>query len=211
MRVRSTVSLVTAAVVLLGCSGEDIAENVLEDRIEAESGEDVDIDFDDGDISIRSEDGEFTLEVDEDDGNVSISGSSDDGEFTIESEDGETVIETEDGETIIGSTGGELPDDFPASIPLPNGFDVQYAQSIAGPDGQTFIVGGAVDGTPTDVLDEYVAVLEDAGFDRQQLTSTAEGGFFGYDDGEYAVSGGIGSEGEAASFLTITVGPSLQG
>ena len=91
-----TAALTTASLALAACSGEDLAERVVENRLEAETGEDVDIDFDDGDFSVRTEDGEITFDADED-GNVSISGSSEDGEFSIESEDGETVIESEDG------------------------------------------------------------------------------------------------------------------
>jgi hypothetical protein len=203
---------VTMAVVVAGCSGEDIAEQVLEDRIESGAGEDVDIDFDDDGFSIQSEDGEFSFEIDEDDGNVSISGSGEDGDFTIQSEDGETVIETEDGTSIIGSDSGELPDGFPDEVPMPDGLAIDYSQATTTPDGNTFTVGGNVSSSPADVMDDYAAALDDAGFEQVQVTTTPDGGFFAYDAGEYQISGSISvGDSDDQSFVLINVTPAATG
>ncbi len=201
---------VAAAVALAGCGGEDIAENIIEDRIEAESGEDVDIDFDDGDVSFRTEDGEIRIDVDEDgDGSISISGSSDDGDISIQSEDGETIIQSDDGTTIIGSESGELPEGFPGEVPLPDGFTIDYSQATTTPDGQAFFVGGQAPGDPAAVTDDYVAARTDAGFEQAQVTTMPDGSFFAFDAGEFQIGGSI-SEGPDAdtSDVVINVTPS---
>ena len=148
---------------------------MLERQIESGSGEDVDIDFDDGDISIQTEDGEFSIETDED-GNVSIQ--SGDGQMSIDSDGDQTVIESDDGSTIISSSGSELPDEFPDDVPMPIGIALEYTQAMSTPEGETFVVGGTVDGDHGDVIDQYVAALEAAGFTQQQLTTTPDGSFF---------------------------------
>lgn len=201
---------VAAAAVATGCSGEDLAERVIENRIEAESGEDVDIDFDDGDLSIQTEDGEFSIDVDGDgDGNISVSGSGDDGDFSIESEDGETVFESEDGTAVLSSS-GDLPDGFPDGVPLPDGLTIQISQSFDSDDGTTFSVSGEAPDDPADVTADYVARLEAAGYTQVQLTTFAEGGFFVFDNGVFDVSGSIGV-GDGGSFMTISVAPTTQG
>ena len=206
----ATVTAVVAVVATTGCSGEDLAERVIENRIEQEAGGDVDIDFDDGDLSIKTEDGEFSIDVDEDgDGNVSISGESEDGEFSIESEGGDTVIKSEEG-TIIGSTSGDLPDGFPDSVPVPEGFEIQASQSMSTAEGTSYILSGTIDESPSDVADQLIADLESSGYEQVQSTTTPEGAFVIYDDGEYVVSGVIAPEGAdgSASNLSMTVTPS---
>ena len=194
------------AVVAAGCSGEDLAERVVENRIESESGGDVDIDLDDGDMSIRSDDGEFSIEVDENDGSVSISGVDDDGEFTIESEDGETVFRSEDGETVM-SSGADLPDDFPGDVPIPDGLSVEFSQRMETPDGTVFSVIGMVPGDPAEVSADYVARLESAGFDQVQLTTMPDGAFFAYQNDTYEIGGTVGSDDEGMSAMSLTVNP----
>jgi hypothetical protein len=108
------VGLAVVGLVLIGtgCSGEKLAEKIAENRIEAEGGGDVDIDFDDGDVSIKTDD----------DGNVSILGSGQDGDgnIRIDSENGETVVEGDDG-TAVFSQSGDLPDASPLRSRYPTG------------------------------------------------------------------------------------------
>ncbi len=197
---------VTMAVVTAGCSGEDVAERVIENRIESESGEDIDIDLDDGDMSIRSEDGEFSIDIDDDDGSISISGVDDGEEFSIESEDGETVFRSEEGETVMMSS-EDLPDDFPGSVPLPDGYTIEFSQMVEMPEGQAFSLIGMVSGDPVDVTNDYVAALESAGFAQVQLTTMADGAFFSYQDDTYDVGGSVGSNDDGTSAMNINVSP----
>jgi hypothetical protein len=205
---RTVLFLSVVALVTAGCSGDKLAENVLERQIESESGGDVDIDFDDGDISIQTEDGKFSIETDED-GNISIE--SDDGQMSIDSDDGETVIESEDGTMVIGSSGGELPDDFPDDLPLPDDVSFDFNQTMSDPGGQTFIVGGNIDGDLGDVLDQYIAALEAAGYSQQQLMTTPDGSFFGYDNGTWTVGGSTSDNFEGGTAFVMTVTPSSGG
>jgi hypothetical protein len=200
------------AVIATGCSGEDLAEKVIEDRLEAESGEDVDIDFDDGNIRVQTDDGELSIDVDEDgDGSVSVSGSGEEGDFSIQSEDGETVIESDEGSAVLSSS-GDLPDGFPDGVPIPDGLTIQLSQAIESADGTMFSVTGEMPGAPADVTADYVASLEDAGFAQTQLTTTPDGGFFVYDDGEFDVAGSVGAgSDDGMSFINIAVSPTQQG
>ncbi|MDJ0768201.1 MAG: hypothetical protein QNJ12_05375 [Ilumatobacter sp.] len=207
---RTWLAAAVAALVIAGCSGEDIAENIVENQIESETGEDVDIDFDDGNVRFQSEDGEFEMRVD-DEGNVSIEGSGEDGDFSLQSDDGETVIESEDGSMTI-SEGADLPDGFPSDVPLPDDFTIDYSQSVTTPDGDAFTIGGEAPGVASEVTGDYVAALDDAGFEQLQVMTMADGGFFAFDAGDYDVSGSV-SEGETpeSSFWMINVTPSETG
>lgn len=81
-RRRIVLVAVTASVVLAGCSGEDIAESVIERQLEAEGGGDVDLDLGDGDIRVETEDGTFEMTTGED-GEVTIRNESADGETAV--------------------------------------------------------------------------------------------------------------------------------
>lgn len=88
-----------------GCGA--LAEEAIEQAIEADSGESVEIDFDgeDGTLSIEGENGEeFSIDVDEDGDGSSVMSSTD-----------------EDGNTFEMTTGEGLPDDWPSELPVPSG------------------------------------------------------------------------------------------
>lgn len=195
---------VAAIVALAGCSGEDVAERLIEERVERESGGDVDIDVDGGNIRIETEDGTFEMSSDGD-GNISIDGEGADGEISIDSEDGVTVIESDEGNAVISSGGAGVPDDFPASVPLPDGFDPDFTQSMASDQGDGWILGGPIDATPAEVAESYLAALESAGFEQLQMTETQGSLFFAFDDGEYSVSGLAGDDGSGETYVNITV------
>ena len=92
------------ALSMTGCGA--IAEEIVEQAVESESGESVEIDFDseDGTLSIEGENGEeFSIDVDED-GDASVMSSTD-----------------EDGNTFEMTTGDDLPDDWPGELPVPSG------------------------------------------------------------------------------------------
>lgn len=166
---------VAAAVLVLGaCSSEDIAEKVAEEAVEQQleadgQNGDVDIDIDDGNVTIQGEDGEIQFDVDE--------------------ENGLTVVSTPDGQTIVGS--GELPDDFPADVPVPDGLTVLSGTMMDSPDGQVFIVNGSVGGDFSSATESYAAALEAAGFEQQSMTESTDGTFFAFVSDAWNVSGGI--------------------
>ena len=186
-RIVSSVAVTASAVLLLGaCSSEDIAEKVAEEAVEQQleaegQGGDVDIDIDDGNVSIQGEDGEIQFNVDE--------------------ENGETVISTPEGQTVIGS--GELPDEFPSEIPLPDGATIDSASSVSADDGLAFFISGSIDGEFGAATDAYKAALESAGFEQQTMTDSTDGTFFGFVSSAWNVSGGIypdAADGEGSQF-----------
>lgn len=203
------VAVAALAVVGAGCSGEDLAERVVENRIEAESGEDVDIDLDGGSIRVETDEGTFEMNADGD-GNVSIEGSGADGNISIDSEDGVTVIESEDGTATIDQAGAGVPDGFPDSVPLPDGFDPQFSQSMSTPEGDGWILGGEMDGPASDIGDSYLSALEAAGFEQLQRTETPDALIFTFDNGTYSVTGLIGEDGDAPTYVNLTVADTQQ-
>ncbi len=200
----TVIGLVAAAT---ACGGEEIAERFAENRIEAEGGGEVDIDLDGGDFSVKTEDGELSIRTDAD-GNVSVQGAGENaGEsFTIDSENGETVVETEDG-TAVYSQGGELPDGFPESIPLPDDLAVLFAQSAESPDGQAYSVAGTSSVAVADLTADTRSGLEAAGYEQQQLTTTPDGSVLVYSGPDHDVMVAIGTGGEGETSITMTVTP----
>lgn len=205
-RLAGSAVAVAAVVAVAGCSGEDVAERLIEEGVEREAGGDVDIDFDDGNIRIETDEGVVEMTADGD-GNISIEGEGADGDFSIDSDDGVTVIESEDGSAVIAGGAG-VPDDFPASVPLPGGFDPEFSQSMSSDQGSGWVLGGPIEMTAAEVADSYFSALESAGFERLTVTETPESVIFGFDDGEYSVSGLAGDDGSGETFFNITVAES---
>lgn len=150
---------VTAAVSLLlviglaGCG--QLAEEAVEQAIESDTGEDVEIDLDsdDGSLSITGDDGEFTVDIDEDGESSSVSGTD------------------EEGNTFEMTTGQGVPDDWPDGIPLPSG-DVVGSNVMTQNDERFFSLVSEVDDAAA-AHDDYVERLENAGFSTDS-TSTFE-------------------------------------
>lgn len=191
-----------AIAAVAGCSGEDIAERVIERQVERESGEEVDIDLGGGNVRIETDEGTFEMRADGD-GQISIDGG--DGQISIDSEDGITVIESEDGTAVIESGGTELPADFPASVPLPDGFSPQFTQSMTTDQGGGWVLSGTVDTAPADLAARYFESLAAAGFERTQVTETPDAVFFGFESDEYVVSGGATADGGDTVTFSLTV------
>lgn len=141
-----TITLVAAmAIGLTGCG--KLAEEAIEQAVEAESGEDVEIDFDsdDGSFSIEGEDGEsFNFDVDAEGETSSFSGTD------------------EDGNTFEMTSGGDLPDDWPDDVPVPPG-TLQNATSMTDNTERFLSIALDVDDAEQSHGD-YVAQLQNVGF-----------------------------------------------
>ena len=193
--VRGASLVAAAALVFAGCSSEDIAERAAEQAIERQleaegEGGDVDVDFD-GDGGIQIETPEGAINIDADDGNISIQGEGSDGdvEMNFDEDAGQTVISTPEGEMVIGS--GDLPEDFPGDVPVPDGLAIASATSMSSPDGKVFILNGSVDDEFGDATDSYASALVAAGFEQQSMTESTDGTFFAFGGDQWNVSGGI--------------------
>ena len=222
---------IVAFVGLAGCSGEDLAESMIERAAESEGNGDVDVDLSDGQFSVQSEDGSFQITTDED-GNVVVQAEDADGNqvFSADSEDGVTRIETEDGDATITQTGegddtemvvetedgtatfsqsGSLPDDFP-DIPLPDDLAVIMSQQSDAGDGVSNVLVATAPGDWESYLDELTSFLDDAGYTQQSLTTTQEGAFFQYVDASETmfISGGVGGDPSSGGMsLNLAIGP----
>ncbi len=224
--------IVTAALVAGGCGADKLAEKAIEKQIESETGEDFDIDIDDGNIVVESEEGRIELSTDDDgnisvqgesdegsfsgnasaddDGNVVIQGESDDGEGSFEiSGDGETAtFESDDGSMVITSD-GSLPDEFPSSVPLPDSLQVE-SSTVLSEGNELFVsVNGSVSAEHGAATDAYASALEDAGFTQQMVTKSPDSSFFSYQNAEYTVSGWVTANAGAdgSTLISVTVVP----
>jgi hypothetical protein len=161
--------------VVAACGGKTAEEEILEQIIE-NSGEDI------GDVDIDTDDGTLSIDVEgEDGGEVNISTSGDDDEFnvTIEGEDGDgdvtitgtgddqemtITVEGEDGGTMtIG--GGEVPETL--TLPVPDGGNVVSSMEME--DGAMVILI-----YPLAAFDGLVAFYDDAlppGATKQEVNS----------------------------------------
>lgn len=145
---------ITATAMALVLGGCGLGEKLLEEGAEQLTGAEIDVDEE----SVRIE--------------------SDDGSFSADAE-GEVNIDTEDG---TFTSGAELPDDFPSSVPLPDGGQLLNASRIDSEDGLGWIVNlEYTSGSPGDALQAQVDALTAAGFAPPE---DDEGGFhMGGDDG----------------------------
>lgn len=182
--------------VLTAC-GESASESAIEEILEEAAGGDAEIDLSDGEIKVQTPEGEVKIDIDEDDGSfemevdgekvvdaqVDDSGdgdikiSTDDGEATIDvNEDGEGSMEisSDDGDTSMDiSTGeGEVPDDWPAEIPTPDGLDIENASSFTSGDDYVVTVTGKAPGQ--DWVESYGSAVEEAGFSEATRMESSE-------------------------------------
>ncbi len=96
-------TLVAGAVAIAasGCGRliERATEEAVEQAIEADSGEDVEIDFSDGEIRVESDEGDITFSADEN--GVQIDGTDADGnDFSVDADESGVDIESEDGTSL---------------------------------------------------------------------------------------------------------------
>lgn len=177
-----------------GNIAEKVTEEGAERIIEAESGEDVDIDFDsdDGSFSVQTEDGSFSIGDDgsfvvtDQDGSVLTGNANDDG-FVVTDQDGEQVlsVDEDNGEISIQGEDGEdvyrvvteVPDEWPSDIPRPEALTVE-AGSYASADGDTLmtLIGTPDEGDAVAYAENYASALLAAGMtETGRFDSSSDG------------------------------------
>lgn len=103
-------------------------------------------------------------------------------DIEVDDDGGEITIQTDEGTFETGT--GRVPDTFPSGIPLVQGGELVNGTSMDSEDGLFWQVNWQFDsGQPFDVLEDQVAVLEDAGFTR------SEDGSFTMGDGSEGMGG----------------------
>ncbi len=214
---------VVAAVAVLATACGNSAEDGLEQLIEEQSGEDVDIDFDNGGISFESDEGTFTIDeegnfiavgpdgevvtgdVDADGNSINIQ--SDDGDISIEGdgETGDVNISTDEGDVSFSSS-QEIPDAWPSEIPEPTGLTVLAGTTFDDGTNSGVTVSGTTADSPQDYLAAYEPMLEAAGLTRTSFFENAGNltAFYENADWVVTVSGAIIDDG---SNISVGVSP----
>lgn len=162
--VRSLLTLGAGALLLAGCSGESVVERGLS---QMEGVDDVEIDSEDGSVSIRGEDGEsMEIEVDEDEGS--------------------STITTDEGTVTTGQT-SEVPPEIAAVFTPPAGFAPQAVSDLTDDDMRGLTVQGTITGDWEELMDEIEASVNAGPWDevqRQALAVGAMGSVMGIQEGE---------------------------
>lgn len=109
----------------------------------------------------------------------------------------------------IDLTPDTLPDSFPVGVPVPADIVIEGTDVLPGETTTLFDVTGWHNGEPIRAARDYLAVLDEAGFEVTSRTEAPESLFFIADDGEWFVSAGffpdpVRLEGTSVG---LTVGP----
>ena len=145
------VSILLILVFTGGCKknlAERIAEGAIERAIERESGEDVDIDLSEGEVTIQGDDGEVNINTDDE---------------TME-------IQSDDGEVKMGESVG-LPEGFPKDVPVYENMELHLAMST----GNGFMLSGISQDSVAKIADWYKSKLKDWKIVSETTFETEEG------------------------------------
>ncbi|MFC2159345.1 hypothetical protein ACFLQS_01360 [Actinomycetota bacterium] len=131
------VSILLVLFAVSGCKvGQNIAENIAEEAIERaiekESGENVEIDLEEGEMTIKGEDGEVNISSDDD---------------TVE-------IKSDEGEATFGS-GAELPEGFPGNVPVYPDMELTTSWKSTEGDKDNYSISGLTEDAGDDVFEWY--------------------------------------------------------
>jgi hypothetical protein len=176
---RSLGAVIAAGLILsmsaCGAIAEKITEEGAERIIEAETGENVELDINgDGGISVRSAEGGFSL--------------NEDGEFVItdaegsvfsgsaNGETGQVTLQGEDGESFYRVV-TEIPAEWPNSVPRPEGLAIDTGSVIKAEGVTLMTLLGSPNGSAIDFTNAYGAALGAAGFtEAGRFDSDTDGG-----------------------------------
>ena len=96
---------------------------------------------------------------------IAESGAGDDADVDIDSETGQVDVSTEDGDMSFGE-GTELPEDFPADIPLPQDYELTSAMSTDTGDATGWTISGELPDADDSTFDDLVAEFTSAGWTK---------------------------------------------
>ena len=156
----TVVSLMLVLVFAGGCLGQKIAdkitekvtEEIIEKAIESEGGEDVEIDLDDGEMTIQSDDGEVNISADDE---------------TVE-------IKSDDVEMTIG-TGAELPEGFPGNVPVYPDMEIITAWEVTDEGKDSYSISATSDKSTDEIFNWYKDKLSGWKTEMESTTNTDDG------------------------------------
>jgi len=199
-RASAAVAVIAIGLGASACSSEDVAERITEEAIENETGEDADVELgDDGQVQIQTEDGSMTVD---EDGNVVIE--TPDGTTVVDAEGDAVNVDTGDGAAVSGdgetltiegddgsstyTAGGDIPDEWPDDLPLPDDATV-LASSVMEGNGQNVITLSLnVDGELEEVGDSVKEQLEDAGWTDMGGMEAPDGLYWSFTKGDLSLA-----------------------
>ena len=100
-----------------------------------------------------------------------------------------SIVPTDDGDT--SSEPVELPDSFPADVPVPADVELDNAEEHVGESSTIFEVTGWYDGDPIRVARDYEQVLQDLGYDITSRTESPDNLYFVAENDEWYISAGF--------------------
>lgn len=146
---RTALTGVLLAALATGCGNlveratEEAVERAVEEAVEADSGGDVDVEFNEDGISVESDEGDFNLSVDEN--GVEIDGTDADGnDFSLEADEGGINAESEDGTLDVDSDGTFTATDADGDVTTGqvSGDDGNVDFTVEGEDGDSVFASG---------------------------------------------------------------------
>ena len=187
---RTALATAVLALFATGCGNlveratEEAVERAVEEAVEADTGGDVDVEFDDDGISVQSDEGDFSLNVDEN--GVEIDGTDADGnDFSLEADEDGINAEGRDGTLDVDPDGSFTATDAGGDVTTGevsgDGDSVDF--TVEGEDGDAVFTSGEgiPEQWPSDVpepegLDEIVGTfISDAGVGNVVVTGTTSG------------------------------------
>ena len=148
-------AILLAIVFTGGCKGrivQNLTENAIEKAIEQESGGNVDVDLDDGEITIQGEDGEVNISTDDE---------------TVE-------IQSDDGEATFG-TGADLPEGFPSGVPVYDNMTITTSWKSSADGKDNYSITAVSEDNVDDVFGWYKSELEGWEIEGEFSLDTDEG------------------------------------
>lgn len=138
-----------------------------------------------------------------DEGTVSVQTDDDGGSLTIDSSEGSVALSAE--------SDGELPEDWPSDVALPDGGSINSSASFDSPEGQAWQVSVVYPDTPpSEVIGQLKASMQDVGY--TVAADASAGGqtvatFVG--DGRSVTAAAAASEDDSAgeTVLTVVIAP----
>lgn len=139
------VGAITVATTGCGRLVERATEEAVERAVESDSGEDVDVDFSDGEIRVESDEGDITFSADEN--GVQIDGTDADGnDFSVDADENGLEVESEDGTSLdIDDDGTFVATDENGEV-ITGAADTDGGFTVEGSDGEA--VFSSSDGIP---------------------------------------------------------------
>jgi len=120
---------------------EEVVEEAVEQAVESEGGEDVEIDFSDGEIRVESSEGDVTFSADED--GVQIDGTDADGnDFSVDADEGGLEVESEDASLDVDEDGTFVATDGDGEV-ITGDVDEDGGFTVENSDGE--VITGDVD------------------------------------------------------------------